>query len=562
MQKIKNTGYEHCHVKNLKEGQVVYEDLIVENKVLITKGGVLTERTISKLKNHHVQYVCVEKQSEQVTFNFEAKKTSGKVVSLEKKQTIAAEKIEDEFYKLLGFLSLETRYGKVLKNKEDVYYVKKLFLNYMKNPIFYQYLQKIKEFDDYTYYHIVDVFTLCTLFSKKEDIFNVEELAIGFLFHDIGKLDTPIHILRKKGRLSKKEFSIVQEHTERGYEILKQIGLEKVAYLAKSHHERIDGSGYPEGKKGEEQSKELQILQLIDSYSAITLFRPYKEVVAASHAISILYNDLHLYNKELLESFIDFIGIYPENAVVLLSDGSQAIVEKVNSSYPLLPEVKLFQSYKTIMLPIDLSVTIKKILSYHVNTPKDLFSKFSDYLISGNNFQMETYHAKLKNYYKKFEWFTHIYLPVFQVFEILKLQNTFSDIKIQQTGQLLLKIVDEALLEFRLSSDDKDKTLIIVNGKLKSPALYKLFEGLLYSDDINSYIMTKPEKVPGLDKVICSWDIKNLIVLGNPLEINGLNDITSYYLSELQVESFLNRFVCTNLHKVKLKKELAKYKQE
>lgn len=543
-------------MKNLREGHILYKDLIVENEVLLNKGGVLTDRLISKLKSLNIQFVCIEKHNLRPAI-LEAQETSTNVRSSEKNLNIS-KIIQDEFDDLFDCLCCESRYGKVLKNKEDISYVKILFLNYMKNPIFFYYLLKLKNFDDNTYRHMIDVFILSTLFSKKEGISNIDDIAAGFLFHDVGKLYTPIHLIRKKGRLTKKEYLIVQEHTVNGHKIFKQIGLEKVAYLAKSHHERVDGSGYPEGLRGKGQPKDLQILQLINSYSTITLSRPNKGIVAASHAIDILYNDLHLCNRELLNSFIDFIGIYPENALVLLSDGSQAIVDKVNSNYPLLPEVKLFRNNHTMMLPIDLSVTIQKILSYHVNTPKDLHSKFFNFLISEDYSQMENYHSKLKKYYQKHEWFTHIYLPIFQVFIILKSQNTFSKIKMKQSDEKLLKLVDESLLEFRLSSNKTEKALIIINGQLKSPALYKFFEGLLHSGDIFSYMIINSERTIEIEKKIDFYSY--LIVIGAPLHITPSRAATNYQLTELQLESFLNQFVCTNLQQVKLKKELDKFK--
>lgn len=210
----------------------------------------------------------------------------------------------------------ETRYGNVFRKEEDVYYVENLFIEYMKNPIYYQYLLKFKKLGKYIYYHIIDVFTLSTLFCRKEGIPNIEDIAIGFLFHDIGKLFTPVQLLRKEGKLTKKESLIVQKYLEKGYDLLKQIGLEKVTYLAKSQQERITYSGYRKEREYEELPKEIQILKIIDRYSVITLCRSNEEAVAVSHAIDILYNESHLYNKELLNSFIDFIGIYPENSIV------------------------------------------------------------------------------------------------------------------------------------------------------------------------------------------------------------------------------------------------------
>ncbi|PKC54376.1 hypothetical protein RhiirA1_477431 [Rhizophagus irregularis] len=99
---IKEIDYECCHVKNLKEGQVLLDDIIAENKVLIKKGDILTERTIYILKNLNIQSVRLVK---------------------EKFQRSSSES----------------------KKEEDVYYVENLFIEYMKNPIYYQYLLKFKK---------------------------------------------------------------------------------------------------------------------------------------------------------------------------------------------------------------------------------------------------------------------------------------------------------------------------------------------------------------------------------------------------------------------------------
>lgn len=473
-----------------------------------------------------------------------------------RKQTSDTKKMLEEFYTQLGLLCTETRYGKVLKNNEEMNYVKNLFIKYIENPIFLNYLLKIKEFDENTFRHMIDVFTLGSLFAKKEGISNVEDIAAGYLFHDVWKLFIPINILRKKGRLTNKEFLILQEHIKEGYDILRKIGFEKVAYLAEFHHERSN----TERVKSVDQPKDLQILRLIDRYSDITLGRQFKDIVAATYAIGILYNDLPLYSRELLDRFIDFIGIYPENAVVLLTDGTQAIIENVNSHYPLSPEVKLFNEDHNKLLPIDLCVNIQKLLFYHVNIPKDLFSKVTNFLLSDDYIRMESENSKLKSHYQKFEWFTHIYLPIFQVHFIYKTQNTFSNLKIQQSCEKLLKLVDEALLEFRLSGEEREMTLIIINGQWKSPYLYKLFEGLLFSDNIYSHTIINSLNNSEIESMINSFHIKNLIILGKPLDFDTSEYTTTYHLTELEIETFLSKFVCTNLHKVKLETELDKYR--
>lgn len=173
-----------------------------------------TERTFYIFKNLNNQSIYLVKEKFQPEPSQSKLNNNNK--TLTEKRLTNISKLQIEFYKIIGFLCSETRYGNVFKKEEDVYYVENLFIEYMKNPIYYQYLLKFKELGKYIYYHIVDVFTLSTLFCRKEGIPNIEDIAIGFLFHDIGKLYTPVHLLRKEGNLTKKEYHVLQKQLKKG----------------------------------------------------------------------------------------------------------------------------------------------------------------------------------------------------------------------------------------------------------------------------------------------------------------------------------------------------------
>ena len=96
--------------------------------------------------------------------------------------------------------------------------------------------------------------------------------------------------------------------------ILHSFGQDQIAHFARSHHERMDGSGYPDRLSKRELSKELRILQIVDVYSALTLKRPYKDEVPAHEAIQILLRDGKKYDNELLLSLIDALAIYPSHS--------------------------------------------------------------------------------------------------------------------------------------------------------------------------------------------------------------------------------------------------------
>lgn len=95
--------------------------------------------------------------------------------------------------------------------------------------------------------------------------------------HDVGKINTPIEILRKPGRLTKEEFDIIKLHPQDSYDILKDSIGEKVAIAAKQHHERLDGSGYPDGLKGDQICMDAKIIAIADVFDAMTCKRIYNQ---------------------------------------------------------------------------------------------------------------------------------------------------------------------------------------------------------------------------------------------------------------------------------------------
>lgn len=113
--------------------------------------------------------------------------------------------------------------------------------------------------------------------------------------HDLGKLDIPVEILRKPGKLTDAEFEIIKTHPVRGYERLIALGVEDQATLdiARFHHERVDGLGYPDGLKGDAVPRSARYFAVIDTFDALTSIRPYRQDVgpgAAERAIEELHN--------------------------------------------------------------------------------------------------------------------------------------------------------------------------------------------------------------------------------------------------------------------------------
>lgn len=173
---------------------------------------------------------------------------------------------------------------------------------------------------------------------------DLHSLAIGGLLFDIGKLRLSDDILQADRRLTDQEMSLMKRHVEIGLTILKRGGLadpDIVEFIA-HHHERLDGSGYPQALAGDQIPVFGQIAGVVDCYNAITSSRRYASTRSPAEAINQLYKlkGVH-FHKDLIEEFIHAIGVYPVGALVELSSGQVAIVVAQSGTRRLRPLVVL-----------------------------------------------------------------------------------------------------------------------------------------------------------------------------------------------------------------------------
>lgn len=178
----------------------------------------------------------------------------------------------------------------------------------------------------------------------------LEELAIGGLVHDIGKILVRDEVLNKPGKLSDEEFLHMKEHQTLSQPVLdSMIDLPKLSKdVSLMHHEKIDGNGYPNGLKGDELTLIGRMSCIVDIYDALTAERCYKPALSPSEAFKIMIGltPFHL-DPDLLKKFIRCIGFYPIGSVVELSNGRVGLVCKENPDDLMTPTVKMFYSAKT-----------------------------------------------------------------------------------------------------------------------------------------------------------------------------------------------------------------------
>jgi HD-GYP domain-containing protein (c-di-GMP phosphodiesterase class II) len=170
----------------------------------------------------------------------------------------------------------------------------------------------------------------------------LNNLGLCGMMHDMGKMLVPLDILNKPGKLETEEMQIMQSHTTLGYELLKSShdmypGAIDVAW---THHERLDGNGYPRQILHSAISHFAKIVTTVDMYDAITSDRVYQKGRTHLEATNILTNmsGSHL-DPLLVIKFIECLGVYPPGCVVEMTNGSIAIVVEVNEKIKLRPKI-------------------------------------------------------------------------------------------------------------------------------------------------------------------------------------------------------------------------------
>ncbi len=268
-----------------------------------------------------------------------------------KKTRKDARKIKDHAELAISNIMADVKLGKQVEMGQVTPVVDKMAESVLENHNTLLGLSRIRNMDTYTFEHSVNIGVLMMSFTKSRGMSQkiIHEVGIGGLLHDIGKTLTPPEILNKAGKLTDDEFIIMRRHVVDSREILlKTPGISQNALdVAALHHEKYDGSGYPDGKKGDEISDIGQMSAIVDVYDALTADRCYHKGQDPSVVLKrmLSWTGSH-FNPALMQEFIQCVGIYPPATLVLLSNNYLAVVIETNQQL-LLPRVVCFLNTKT-----------------------------------------------------------------------------------------------------------------------------------------------------------------------------------------------------------------------
>lgn len=341
------------------------ETPFLRHRMLLTK-----DAQIEKLKTCGVQYVEIDTEkglgvgradegtpsAERTAPNGPADRRPPIAISAEpapvakvpfEEELEVARKVYFEAKNVVESAMREVRMGREINTEAAAKVVDGMVDSVLRNVDALASLSRLKSFDEYTFFHSVNtaVLGLGLGRSLEMDRKTLHGLGMGALLHDIGKTKIPLDLLNKPARYTPDEFEMVKQHALRGAEILTATDglLEEAVWPALQHHERMDGTGYPYGRKKNELTLFGRISSVVDIYDAVTSDRVYHKAMTPHAALQMLYSlgqQGHL-DPPLVERFIHCIGIYPVGSCVLLDTGETGIVSQIYQERPLTPKLLL-----------------------------------------------------------------------------------------------------------------------------------------------------------------------------------------------------------------------------
>ncbi|MGL4818378.1 MAG: HD-GYP domain-containing protein, partial [Bacilli bacterium] len=328
-------------VENLKENNRLVVPLYNQyGRILVNSHVSLTKTMIERIKKYGVGRVFVESayEVEATTETLSAEERGQFVLEIERTFQQISQNYNEQLPKNIqidynSLTQIVYRIMRIIEKREELVSV----------------LSEMYVTDMYTMTHSLQ----CTVYSLQmgrafgfsKD--KLVQLGIATLLHDIGKLAIPDSILQKTDRLTDDEFRMIKRHPLFGYALLEPIAEvdRHVLRCVLEHHERLDGSGYPHGKSGEEISEFAQILAVVDVYDALTSHRVYRQrTFLPFEAMQLIEQDVGTkFSQRVFSTFKQAIILFPNGTVVTLNDGRRGVVFKQNSRQAERPIVRIIE---------------------------------------------------------------------------------------------------------------------------------------------------------------------------------------------------------------------------
>ena len=267
--------------------------------------------------------------------------------------------IEEEHRRVLGTfrqarsitktLLDDIRLGGAINTENAKETVNECVQSVIRHPDALLWMSKMRDENEYTAEHCLNVCILAIAFGRQLGLCEQELQNLGMcgLLHDVGKMKIDPEILNKPSTLTAKEMRVMMAHTVHGRNLLLSsagiyTGTIDVAF---SHHERIDGNGYPRRLEGNSISRFSKIIAIVDAYDAMTAERCYQSAKTSTEAMKIIYKERGThFDEQLALKFLQTVGLYPAGSIVELYSGQVGMVIEANPRLRHLPKIVLLRN--------------------------------------------------------------------------------------------------------------------------------------------------------------------------------------------------------------------------
>lgn len=315
-------------VYDLKAGMKTGADVVSTNgRLVVKKDFLLTEESIERIKQYSIFFVVIEEEEPHTENYMKRLSASKEFKEFEQKFMTSVEQLSGKINDIVEKNS-PVNVGELLASTSEI-----TDGTYSGNNML-DMLGNMHQYDDSTYVHSLNVALISRIvgewlgFSQKD----LELLSVCGLLHDIGKVKIPDSIVKKPGKLTPNEYEIVKKHTVFGYEILKNQNLaQSIINTPLMHHEKCDGSGYPNKLKRDQIDDFVKIVTIADVYDAMTSARVYRNPISPFEVVEIFEKEgLQKYESKYILTFLKKILDTYIHTNVKLNDGREGEVVFIN----------------------------------------------------------------------------------------------------------------------------------------------------------------------------------------------------------------------------------------
>lgn len=233
-------------------------------------------------------------------------------------------------------------------------------------------LSHMKNYDNYLYAHVVNVCVLSLIIAKELRLKDeqIRELGQAALLHDYGMVRLERSIYDHERALTDEEWEKIKTHSFEGYQMLKNAGnfSDDILSGVLDHHERLDGSGYPSRKKGDQIHIFGKIIAAADVYDACISMRKHRQRMTPREALKYMMDNLGLFDVNILRAFISSMAIYPIGSFVKLNTGEIAKVIGIHHGKPFRPEIRIMldRNRQKLEIPIRIDLDLEEFMRTYI----------------------------------------------------------------------------------------------------------------------------------------------------------------------------------------------------